>query len=86
MSSSRPIDRDPNPGPLRALLHASYDLLWVLAILLASPWWIWRSLRNPAFWRMLNERFTCGLVARSRAGRWRGAESEPEPEPERASA
>ena len=66
MSSSRPIDRDPNPGPLRALLHASYDLLWVLAILLASPWWIWRSLRNPAFWRMLNERFTCGLVARSK--------------------
>ena len=35
-----PLLADPNPGLLRALLHAIYDLTWVLFLLIASPWWL----------------------------------------------
>ena len=52
-----PIVRDPNPGPLRALLHAGYDFVWVLALVLLSPWWLLRCATDPAFRRMARERF-----------------------------
>lgn len=44
-----PILRDPHPGLARGLVHAIYDAAWILAIVLASPWWIWRALREPEF-------------------------------------
>ena len=52
----KPILTDPNPGPLRAALHLGYDLLWLLAMLLASPWWIGRSLFDRRFRTMVLER------------------------------
>ena len=58
---SGPIDSDPNPGLLRALLHTGYDLLWLAAIALSSPWWVLRCLRVAPFRRMMLERFTVGL-------------------------
>ena len=61
-----PIRADPNPGPLRALLHAGYDLIWGLAIVLSAPWWVARSLVDRPFRRMLAERLTLGL---ERSGR-----------------
>ena len=51
-----PIVRDPNPGPLRALLHAAYDLVWVLALVLLSPWWLLRWAFDPAFRSMARGR------------------------------
>ena len=62
MPAPGPIHSDPNPGVLRALLHAGYDLIWVAAILLSSPWWVLRSLLVPRFRRMMAERFTLGLA------------------------
>ncbi len=56
-----PILEDPNRGLLRLALHGFYDLVWWLAIVLASPWWGWRSLRDPAFGRMVRERLGFGL-------------------------
>ena len=35
-----PILSDPKPGMLSWSLYAAYDLCWLLAILLSSPWWI----------------------------------------------
>ena len=32
-----PIVRDPNPGALRAILHALYDAFGILVVALASP-------------------------------------------------
>lgn len=66
--SPDPILRDPNPGALRALLHLVYDGSWLLAILIASPWWALRCLTRPAFRHMVAERLTWGLPRRSRAG------------------
>jgi len=53
---------DPDPGFLRVLLHGLYDLAWVVALLLGSPWLLWRSLRSPAFARMVRERLGRGLA------------------------
>jgi 3-deoxy-D-manno-octulosonic-acid transferase len=63
-----PILKDPNRGLLRRALHGFYDLVWWLAILLASPWWVWRSLRSPAFGRMVRERLGFGLPSPPAAG------------------
>jgi 3-deoxy-D-manno-octulosonic-acid transferase len=65
--ASAPIVDDPNPGPLRALLHAGYDLVWILALILTSPWWLFRSLVDPAFRTMVAERMALG-VRRAPAG------------------
>ncbi|HEX6885222.1 MAG TPA: glycosyltransferase N-terminal domain-containing protein [Planctomycetota bacterium] len=56
------IRGDPDPGLLRVLLHGLYDLAWVVGLLLGSPWLLWRSLRSPAFARMVRERLGAGLA------------------------
>ncbi len=56
-----PVERDPNPGFLRAALHGTYDLLWFTAMLVASPWWLTRSLLRPDFGAMVYERLTFRL-------------------------
>ncbi|MBK8179216.1 MAG: 3-deoxy-D-manno-octulosonic acid transferase [Planctomycetes bacterium] len=58
---ARPIHADPNPGPLRWLLHGFYDLVWLSAAGLASPWWLFRAAREPAFRQMTRERLALGL-------------------------
>ncbi|HJP00268.1 MAG TPA: glycosyltransferase N-terminal domain-containing protein [Planctomycetota bacterium] len=57
------IRTDPNPGWMRMALHAVYDLTWLLAIVLASPWWLWRCARDGEFRRMAVGRLTIGLPA-----------------------
>ncbi|HEV8114105.1 MAG TPA: glycosyltransferase N-terminal domain-containing protein [Planctomycetota bacterium] len=56
-----PILVDPNPGVLRWTLHAAYDLCWILAVLLASPWWILRCATTPRFRAMASARLGFGL-------------------------
>ena len=53
---ARPIVVDPNPQFPRQALHAVYDLAWFVAMILGSPWLVWRSLRSEAFRRMVLER------------------------------
>jgi 3-deoxy-D-manno-octulosonic-acid transferase len=60
-SAPAPITRDPNPGLLRALLHASYDVLWIVAIALLSPWFVVRALFDRTFRRMAVERLALSL-------------------------
>lgn len=50
------IVSDPNPGFLRAVLHGAYDLLWLAALLLLSPWFVLRALFDERFRRMARER------------------------------
>lgn len=50
------IVRDPNPGFLRALLHGAYDLAWLAALLLLSPWFLIRATFDQRFRRMACER------------------------------
>jgi 3-deoxy-D-manno-octulosonic-acid transferase len=66
-----PITGDPNPGALRALLHLFYDLTWIAAMLLASPWWLVRCARDARFRRMAGERLTLGLPLLRDEGRRR---------------
>ncbi len=63
MSAPPPITRDPNPEPWRVALHAFYGLVWWVAIVLGSVWWVGRSLYDPAFRRMCRERLGFGLPA-----------------------
>ncbi len=60
---------DPDPGVLRALVHALYDLAWVAAGVLGSPWLLLKSLRGRRFGRMVLERLGRGLGALPRATR-----------------
>jgi 3-deoxy-D-manno-octulosonic-acid transferase len=64
-----PILRDPNPGIVRWILHAVYDLAWIVVIVLTSPWWAWRSLVDPEFRAMARARLALGVVSRPRSGR-----------------
>jgi len=67
-----PLERDPNPGVVRAVLHGCYDLLWFLAIGLSAPWWLGRSLFDAPFRGMVLRRLTVGLPkARSADGKKR---------------
>lgn len=67
-----PILEDPNRGLLRTALHAFYDTVWWVAILLASPWWVGRSLFDPGFRRMVRQRLTLDAPPRAkRAGKRR---------------
>lgn len=52
----RSIRLDPLGGPRAALLHGLYDGAWLAAGLLSAPWWLWRSVREPAFLNLLRER------------------------------
>ncbi len=47
---------------MRALLHALYDLAWIVAAILGLPWLLWRSLRDKGFGRMVLERAGFGLA------------------------
>ena len=62
-SKPPPILDDPSPGVLRALLHAGYDVLWVAAILLLSPFFLLRAAANSTFRRMARERLGIDLPA-----------------------
>src|SRR5882672_1590292 len=55
-SAPAPITRDPNPGPVRALMHATYDALWIAAIAVFSPWFLIRASFDRTFRRMAIER------------------------------
>jgi 3-deoxy-D-manno-octulosonic-acid transferase len=68
VSGARPVERggerivaDPNPGLLRALLHGAYDLLWLTALLVLSPWFLGRALVDPRYRRMARERLALEL-------------------------
>lgn len=51
-----PVLCDPNPGLLRAVLHGVYDLGWLLAIVVASPWWLFRCATDARFRGMARAR------------------------------
>ena len=53
-----PLRHDPNPGLRSLILHAVYDLLWLLVVVGGAPWLAWRALRAPGFRRHLGERAT----------------------------
>ena len=57
------LRRDPNPGFFRGTLHAGYDLVWLLASVLGLPWLVYKSIRVPAFGRMVRERLGRGLAS-----------------------
>ncbi len=57
-----PVGADPFPGLRNALLYGAYDLLWVFAALLLSPWWVTKALLRRSFRRMVLERLTVGLT------------------------
>jgi 3-deoxy-D-manno-octulosonic-acid transferase len=40
----------------RAVAYGLYDLAWLAALAIASPWWIWRALTDRAFADALRER------------------------------
>ena len=58
-----PIREDPNPGLSRRALHLVYDLLWLLATLVGSPWLLWKCFSTPGFARMVRERLGFGLAS-----------------------
>ena len=45
-------------------MHFGYDMAWLLAAVLGSPWLIWKSLRNEGFGRMVLARSWFGLPPR----------------------
>lgn len=64
-----PITADPSPGALRAALHGAYDLLWLVAILVGSPYFLLRGLRDRVFRRMAKERLVLQPVLGPRTRR-----------------
>lgn len=68
MSRPAPILRDPNPGLSRFLLHGIYDAAWLLVIVVASPWWLWRCARDARFRSMALARLGAGLPRAPLAG------------------
>ncbi len=51
-----PILADPNPGLWRGLLYRFYDLCWLLALAVGSPWWVTRSIQSAEFRGMVAQR------------------------------
>lgn len=60
---------DPDPGLLRSVLHALYDLAWIAFAVFGAPWLAWKSLRQRGFARMVVERLGRGLASVPRATR-----------------
>ncbi|MCY2958527.1 MAG: 3-deoxy-D-manno-octulosonic acid transferase [Planctomycetota bacterium] len=63
-----PILSDPDPGFLAAALYALYDLAWVLAIVLPSPWWLVRAATSSRFRATAGARLGGGLPRARRPG------------------
>jgi len=61
MTVSAPLGPDPHAGLRITLLYWVYDVLWTMALLLTSPWWIVRSLMHAPTWRMVRGRLTLNL-------------------------
>lgn len=59
-----PIRGDPHGGARDALLHAAYDLLLLAAMVVSSPWLLWRWCSSPGFRRLVPARLARGLPAR----------------------
>lgn len=59
-----PIRGDPHGGARDALLHAAYDLLMLVALVVASPWLAWRWCSSASFRRLAPARLARGLPAR----------------------
>jgi 3-deoxy-D-manno-octulosonic-acid transferase len=57
-----PILRDANPGWRRVLLHSGYDSLWIIALVLLSPWFVLRAAFDRTFRRMAIERLGLALA------------------------
>lgn len=66
-----PIHRDPNPGFPRWILHAIYDVVWGIVIVVASPWWIWRCIVDAEFRAMASARLAFGIEPRAPGGKRR---------------
>lgn len=54
-----------------AILHALYDLGWLLFAVLGAPWLLWMSVRRPGFATMVIERLGRGVAAIPRRTRAR---------------
>ena len=63
MTVSAPLGPDPHAGLRITLLYGVYDVLWTVALLLTSPWWIVRSLMHPPTRGMVRGRLTLNLRA-----------------------
>lgn len=61
-AAASPLVEDPNPGLTVSVLHGVYDLIWAVAIIALSPWWICRGIVDPRFRRMAAERLGFGLA------------------------
>lgn len=57
-----PIRRDPSPGLASRLLHAVYDLAWLVAIAAFGPLLRWRSRRDPKVWEFVRERLARAAI------------------------
>jgi len=64
-----PVVPPESGGLLATFLDVTYDLGWLLAALVGSPWLLWKSLTAPGFANMLAARFGRGLGAVPRATR-----------------
>ena len=61
MSVSASLGPDSHAGVRIAMLYGVYDTLWTLALILTSPWWVFRSLMHPPTRCMVRERLTLNL-------------------------
>ncbi len=61
MPLSAALGPDPHAGLRITLLYAVYDVLWTLALLLTSPWWLVRSLVHAPTRGMVRGRLTLNL-------------------------
>ncbi|MCP3919471.1 MAG: 3-deoxy-D-manno-octulosonic acid transferase [bacterium] len=59
-----PLGRDPNPGLWITFWYVVYDVIFSLAILAASPWWVGRSLFDRGFRAMVIGRLFPNVPAR----------------------
>ena len=63
MALAEPIRRDPSPGLGSRLLHAVYDLAWLVAIGAVGPLLWWRARRDPAVRAFVRERLVRSAIA-----------------------
>jgi 3-deoxy-D-manno-octulosonic-acid transferase len=62
-----PIVADPSPSFTHLALHLAYDLTWLVAVVLFSPWWLWSLARSSAFRKMVWQRLGFSPPPRPRA-------------------